>query len=269
MPFGWIERHAQAAFFDASLCDERGELRINAEPRILEIDRVDRVLRDGHLDPRRTDHALARKCDEPCEPPTWPPLVHAIEIDEVDGLVRPVRVHHAGAQATGHEGQMRVGVAWLYGALRRIEVAATFEPIVLVAGAFRKERSDSVNVGRNVLLFESRRQTAVEKSRRRVERPVQAVPVIGQSVVFGCELGAQIDDVESRLRSDLESDVERFCRHRHSTVTQPDVRPPSTLRLGALHYPAYDGVAHINELRGAAAARRAAECVGMLRSSIN
>jgi hypothetical protein len=43
----------------------------------------------------------------------------------------------------------------------------------------------------------------------------------------------------------------------------------STLRLSGLHYPAYDGVAHINNLRMQQQPRRAAECVGMLRSLIN
>ena len=118
-----------------------------------------------------------------------------------------------GPQAAGDERQVRVGVARLHGALLRVEVVAALEPVVLVAGAFREQRPERLDVARNVLGAEPRRQAAVEEARGRVGRPVQAVRIGGKRLVFGGEMGPQLDDVESRLGEKLERKVERLRRH--------------------------------------------------------
>ena len=52
---------------------------------------------------------------------------------------------------------------------------AALEPVVLVAGAFGKQRAERVDVGRDVLGAQPRRQAAIEKAGGRVRRPVEAV----------------------------------------------------------------------------------------------
>jgi hypothetical protein len=43
-----------------------------------------------------------------------------------------------------------------------------------------------------------------------MERPVQTAWIRAKRLVFGREMGSEIDDVETRLRGKLEREVERF-----------------------------------------------------------
>ena len=47
-----------------------------------------------------------------------------------------------------------------------VQVLAPLEPVVLVAGAFGKQRAEGLDVGRNVLRAQPRRQAAIEETRR-------------------------------------------------------------------------------------------------------
>ena len=96
---------------------------------------------------------------------------------------------------------------------RGVEVVAALEPVVLVAGALREQRPEGLDVARNMFGAEPRGQAAVEEARGRVRRPVQAMRIGGKRLVFGGEMGSQLDDVESRLGEKLERKVERLRRH--------------------------------------------------------
>src|SRR4030095_1001725 len=179
-----IERDAQASRRQAGVCDELRELRINAQARVLEIDRVDRVSGDRHLDACTTDNALTVEGDESRQSPPRLPVIHAVEIDPADLFTSAVRVRDARTQAPGDERQVRVRVAWLDGALCGIEITAAFEAVVRVAGAFREERAERVDVPGDALRAETRRQTAIEEARGRVERPIEAMVVGAERLVF-------------------------------------------------------------------------------------
>ena len=86
------------------------------------------------------DHALVVEADEARQAPPRPALDDAVEIDEEDRLAGPVRVRDARAQAAGDEREVRVGVPRLDRALLGIEIVAALQPVVLVAGALRKQR---------------------------------------------------------------------------------------------------------------------------------
>ncbi len=147
----------------------------------------------------------------PGQPPPRPAVDHAVEVDEEDRLVGTVGMRDARAQPAGDERQVRVGVARLDGALLGIEVVAALEAVVLVAGAFGKQRPEGVDVGRNVLCAQPRRQAAIEEARRSCATTSRgSADRRRQRLVFGGEPGSQVDDVETRPRSKLERHIERF-----------------------------------------------------------
>ena len=62
----------------------------------------------------------------------------------------------AGTQAAGHEGQVRIGVFRLAGALDRVEVRPAIELVVLVPGAFGKNGAKRFDERGNVLFPQAR-----------------------------------------------------------------------------------------------------------------
>ena len=76
---------------------------------------------------------------------------------------------------------------------------AALESVVLVAGALGKQRAEGVDVGRNVLRAQARGQAAIEESGGGVKRPVEAVRIRVERLVFGREMRPEIDDVEASL----------------------------------------------------------------------
>ncbi len=167
---------------------------------------------DGHLDARAADDALAAEADYPREAAAWTAIDDAIEIDEADGFTVAIGMRDAGPQAARHERQVRVGVLRFAGALHRVEVGAAIEPVVLVAGTFRKDGAECLDEGGDVLFPQARRNAAIEEAGRRVRRPVQAVGVSGERLMFGGETRPQFHHVEARFRSYLEREVQRFGR---------------------------------------------------------
>ena len=78
-------------------------------------------------------------------------------------------------------------------ALPGIQIITALEPVVLVSGAFREQRSKRLEVTRNVLRAEPRRQAPIEKARSGMRRPIQALRVGRERLVFSCKMGAQFD----------------------------------------------------------------------------
>ena len=127
--------------------DELGELLVEPEPRILEIDRLDGVPRHGHLDPHLRDDRLVMEADHARLAAARPPVVDAVQIDETHRFARPVRVGHARPEPAGDEGQVRVAVAGLDGALGGVEILAAIQPVVRVPGALREDLAEGLDVG--------------------------------------------------------------------------------------------------------------------------
>ena len=148
--------------------------------------------------------------DQACEPPSRPALDDAVEIDEEDGLSRAVRMGHAGSQAPGDEGEVRVGITRLDGALPGIQIVATLQPIMFVPCALGKQRPESFQVAWNVLGGQPRGEAAIEEPGCRVRRPIKAVRKSGAHGVFGGKMGAKVNEIESRLGDKLEGKVERL-----------------------------------------------------------
>jgi hypothetical protein len=166
--------------------------------------------RHRHLDAGGPDDALLAERDQPRAAAARHALVHTVEVDEEDALAIAVRMRHAGAQPAGHEGEMRVGVARLDGPLLGVEVVAFVQAVVMVAGTLREDGPERVDVGRNVRGTESRCQPSVKEPRRGMERPVLTMRVRRQRIVFLCEGGSEVDNVDAGPRRELEGQVERF-----------------------------------------------------------
>src|SRR5688572_1995404 len=142
---------------------------------------------DGDLDARRVDEPFLAEADHTGRSPPRPSVVDAVEIDEVDRLTSPVRVSDTRSQAAGDIREVRVGVARLYRALIGVQVGAPLQPIVLVAGTFRKQRAKGIDIRGDVLGAQFGRKAAIEKSCRRVKGPVEAARKLFERLMFGRE----------------------------------------------------------------------------------
>ena len=207
-----IEHDTQLAFARACTRDKFRQRPIDPEARILQVDRVDRMLGHRHFDARPANHALRTEADDARQPAPRTSFHNPVEIDEADGFAVAVWMRDAGAQPAGHERQMRVGVFWLGGALDGVEVRPAIELVVLVAGTLRKDGAKCLDERGNVLFAKPRRYAAVEESGGRVRRPVQTVGVTGERFVFRGESRPHLDHIEARLGSHLEGEVQRFGR---------------------------------------------------------
>ena len=210
MPFGRIEHDAELSLAGARSRDEITQGGVDAEARILEIHRIDRMLGYRNLDPRLGDDALGPEADDASQTTPRPPFDHAVQIDETDGLAVAIRMRDAGAQPACHERQMRIGVLRLRGALNRVQIGAAVELIVFVAGAFREQRAERFHIRGDVLCAQPCRDASVEETSRRVGRPVQAVRILGERPVFRREPGPHLHHVEARFRGHLEREIQRF-----------------------------------------------------------
>ena len=153
------------------------DLIVDTQPRILQVDRVDRMIRDRHVDAQALDLLLAVEADDAGQATARTAVGDAVQIDEADALLRPVDVGDAGAQASGHESKMRIGIARLDGTLLRRQILASMELVVLVAGALGKHGAEDFNVRGNgvCLARQPRRQALFEIAGRRVERVIEVV----------------------------------------------------------------------------------------------
>ena len=157
--------------------DELRELRVDAESRILEVDRVDRMRGDRDLDARVADDAFAVEGDQSRQPPARLSVIHAVEIDPAHLFAVAIRVHDARAQATRDERQVRVGVARLDGALGGVEIAAAFEADRARSRRLRGRARGTHRRTGDALSAQTRRKTAIEEAGGRVKRPIEAMRV--------------------------------------------------------------------------------------------
>ncbi len=173
-----VKREAQAALRHAVAADELLEFRADAEARVLEVDRVHRVVRDRHLDLVPRHDLLVVIADDTRMAAARPARVHAIEVHEAHRLVRPVGVRHAGAEAGGDEREVRIGVPGLDDALLGGEFGPAIEPVVLVVGALGEDGAERIDVGSHPgLLEQPGRDAPIEEAGRGMRRPVQALRV--------------------------------------------------------------------------------------------
>jgi hypothetical protein len=126
-------------------------------------------------------------------------VIHAVQVNPADLFAVSIRVHDARSQTPCNEGQVGIRVTRLDRSLRRIEIAAPLEAIVRITGTFREEGAEGVDVSGDPLFAQPRRKAAVKEAGSSVKRPIEAVRESAKSLVFGGKMGAQIDDVESRL----------------------------------------------------------------------
>ena len=210
---GRVEVDAQASLFNTGFSDELRQLIVEPEPRILEVDRIDRVLGHGHLHARGDDAVLGAEANQTRKPPSGAAVDNAVEVHEADRLTRAVRMPHAGTQPAGDEREVRIGVLRLDCPLGGIEVVAPLQPVMLVAGAFREQPAERIDVGRDMFGTETGRETPVEKPGRRVRRPVETMRKGAQRLVLVRESRTQLDDVEPGARGKLERQIERFPGH--------------------------------------------------------
>jgi hypothetical protein len=207
---GELEPHASAA--DAMLFHDCGDLLVDPQLWILQVDRIDLMIRNRNVDTQPRDLTLVREADDAGQAPAGTPVGNAVEIDEADGLFRAVDVADAGAQARRHEREVRVGVAWLNRALGGREILAAVELIVFVPGAFRKHRAKDLDVRRDGFLLAAKagREALLEVPGRRVKRVIQVVWVgVEQAAMRVTEPLADIDDVEPGPRRQFERDLDR------------------------------------------------------------
>ena len=215
VPLAGVQRQAKPTLRDPLAAHEFGQLVRDAQPRVLQVDRIDRVIRDGHLDLVPRHHVLAVEADHPRVAAPRAPGVHPVEVHEADRLIRPVGVGHARPQAGGDEGQVRIGVLRLHLALLGGEFDAAVEAVVLVIGALGEDRAKRLDVGGHArLLDQARGDAAVQEPGRRVRGPVEALRVGGQRrAVRGGHESPEVHHVESGPRDDVEFEVERFAPH--------------------------------------------------------
>ena len=150
------ELEPDAAAGDPLRLDQRDDLLVDPQLRILQVDRVHRVIRHRHVDAQPRHFALAGEADNAREAAARTAVGDAVQIDEAHGLFGPVDVADAGAEARRDEGEVRVGVARLDRPLRRRQVLPAIELIVLVAGPLGEHRAKDLEVGRDRRLVVAR-----------------------------------------------------------------------------------------------------------------
>ena len=174
------------------------------------------MIRDRHVDAQTLDLLLAVEADDAGQATARTAIGDAVQIDEADALLRPVDIGDAGAQASGHESKMRIGIARLDGTLLRRQIFASMELVVLVARPLGKHGAEDFNVrGNGVFLArQPRRQTLFEIASRRVERVIEVVGVaVEEAAVRRPQLLANVDDVEPRTGRQFERDLDRGNCH--------------------------------------------------------
>ena len=219
---GKLEPHAAAGH--AVHLHQLDDLLVDPQPRILQVHRVDGMIRHRHADADLRHLGLAREADDAGETAARAAVGDAVEIDEADRLLRAVHVADARAEARRHEGEVRVGVARLDGALLRRQIVAPIELIVFVAGALGKHGPEHLDVrGDGILLArQTRREALLEITRRRVKRVIEVSRIdVEQVAMRRPQPFANVDDVEPGPRRELERDLDRSgC---HSGVRRPSV----------------------------------------------
>jgi hypothetical protein len=106
VPLARRQREADTALGDAVSRHELLALLVDAELRVLQVDRVDCMAGDGHRDAHVSHRFLNRVPQDGRPTSTRVPLVHAVEIDEADRFAAAILVSDARAQRARHERQV-------------------------------------------------------------------------------------------------------------------------------------------------------------------
>jgi hypothetical protein len=106
MAFGRVEHDAKLSLARAGARHEVRQRRIDPQTRIFQVDRIDRMLRDRHLDARLADDTLAAKADDARQAAARTSVDNAVEIDETDRLAFAVGMLDARTEPARHEREM-------------------------------------------------------------------------------------------------------------------------------------------------------------------
>jgi hypothetical protein len=91
------QRQPDASLGDAMLEDQLRALVVNSQPRILQVDRIHRMARDGDDDAGMSDGLLVGVAEDAGAAPARPSGMDAVEVDETHRLVGAVSVRDAGS----------------------------------------------------------------------------------------------------------------------------------------------------------------------------
>ena len=84
-------------------------------------------------------------------------------------------MRHARAQTARDEREVRIGVARFDGALGRVEILASLQPVVGVPGPLREDAAQRVDVRGHARRAEAGGEAAVEEARGGVRGPVETL----------------------------------------------------------------------------------------------
>ena len=171
--------------------------------------------RDRHLEARPRDLLLVVEPDDPRPPRARPTLVDAVEVNEADAGARAVARGHAGAEPRGDEREVRVGVARLDEPLRRRQLEAALQPVVLVVGPLGEQRAERLEVrGDAGTDEEARGGRRLEEPGGRVGGPVEAPGIVVEPLaLLRGEAAPKIEHVEPRARDDVQRDFQGIATH--------------------------------------------------------
>src|SRR6266545_2153829 len=99
MAFGRVEHDAKLSLARTGARHERRQRGIDPQARIFQIDRIDRMVRDRHLDAGLADDALAAKADDARQAAARTSFENAIEIDETHRLAVAIGMRDARTEA--------------------------------------------------------------------------------------------------------------------------------------------------------------------------
>src|SRR5262249_46084628 len=142
--------------------------------------------------------------------------VDAIEIDEVNKLVRTVPVDDAGAKPGADERQVRVAVARLDAPLLLRELAAQMQLVMPIPRTLGKRRLVRTQVGRYAMAshIQSPDGALVEVARGGVKRVVESLRKRLQRRAVRLEQAASyVYDIESGTRTNLKRDFRLIDGH--------------------------------------------------------
>ena len=194
------ERDVDPPFLEPRGAEQLVDPLDESEPRVAEVDRVDRVARHGHPERGARHHPLLVVGDDRRLALAPRRAVRAVEVDEVDGRRGPVAVGDAVAHARADEGQVRVGVPGLGLLLLVAELAPELHLVVAVAAVGREERVPGVEELREapVMVVHAAGEALVQVARGRVQRAVERAAVAAQEVAgLGADPLVDVDRLEA------------------------------------------------------------------------
>ena len=207
---------------DAVVAHRRAELVEEAQPRVAQVERVDRVRRHRQRRLPLGHHLLALVAEDGGAARAVAGGDDAVEVDEQHRVAVAVDVGGAVAQAGADGGEVGVGVLRLLPLLLVAELASLVELVVLVVGALGKDLLEDLDVGVDVLaaVAEAGAEALLEEARGRVVRAVEPARIALERVaVLIARRPPYVDDVIASLRAQAQIELDRR-RHGGVRVTR-------------------------------------------------